>query len=152
MGLHVRSWCIDVDRSDQRFLLLVGKSTRCFSISTFNYDYYISNFLVATLIQGAAMSTTLESAPYVLTDAGDGKWSATFVVPRAEVDSICAHSILCQGAVFDLMPGGQEQDGAGTVSCTFSSRDAERTAEEIGKRIARRLQDPSPPTDNCTIS
>ena len=67
------------------------------------------------------MSASLESVSYVLKDEG-GRWNATFAVPSAQVGNVCAHSIMCQGAVFDLAPGPDGEDGASTVTCTFSGR------------------------------
>mmetsp|Transcript_48060 Transcript_48060/g.111345 ORF Transcript_48060/g.111345 Transcript_48060/m.111345 type:complete len:126 (+) Transcript_48060:53-430(+) len=69
---------------------------------------------------------------------------ATFLVPAGAARLLCQQPISARGALFDLRPvrAGQAPHGQEAVFTVFYSPKPDRTAAELAKRIARRLEDP----------
>eukprot|EP00933_Yihiella_yeosuensis_P013603 TRINITY_DN12523_c0_g1_i1.p1 TRINITY_DN12523_c0_g1~~TRINITY_DN12523_c0_g1_i1.p1 ORF type:complete len:118 (-),score=15.66 TRINITY_DN12523_c0_g1_i1:239-592(-) len=97
-----------------------------------------------------------ESARFKLeADVGGkpGDSRATYVVPKGWADRLSERPISANGALFELRPAVSASSDCDAVQVVFYSPKPERTAEAIGKVIAKRLLDPDgPEMKECVIS
>lgn len=96
-----------------------------------------------------AAATSSEGPGYTILPQSDGSVIVTYHVPENTEDVLTSNPVMVCGGVFEIKKSAQR----GLVTVQFRSAQPEKTALEIGKRLARRITSGAPtPGDVCPMS